>query len=63
MSSTNASALPAIAGTSRRATQMLAATAGLLLGLGVLWTVGFASPSVIHNAVHDARHANGFPCH
>lgn len=34
-----------------------------LLGVFLIWGVGFAGPSVIHNAAHDSRHANGFPCH
>jgi cobalt transporter subunit CbtB len=24
---------------------------------------GFAGADVLHNAAHDARHANNFPCH
>lgn len=32
---------------------------GLLLVVGA----GFASPSAIHNATHDTRHAFGLPCH
>ncbi len=41
-------------------------TAGALagfLGLFLLLGVGFASPNLVHNAAHDARHANGLPCH
>jgi cobalt transporter subunit CbtB len=34
-----------------------------LLGLFVVWGAGFAGADVLHNAAHDARHANGFPCH
>jgi cobalt transporter subunit CbtB len=34
-----------------------------LLGIFLVWGVGFAGPSVLHNAAHDTRHANGFPCH
>ena len=34
-----------------------------LLGFFILYGVGFAGPSVIHNAAHDARHAHTFPCH
>lgn len=37
--------------------------AALGLGLVLLFGVGFAGPSVIHNAAHDARHAIAFPCH
>jgi cobalt transporter subunit CbtB len=35
----------------------------LMLGLAVLYGVGFASLPQVHNATHDTRHANGFPCH
>jgi cobalt transporter subunit CbtB len=34
-----------------------------LLGLVLLWGVGFAPISAVHNAAHDARHSNVFPCH
>lgn len=34
-----------------------------LLGLVLVWGVGFAYPAVIHNAAHDSRHALVFPCH
>ncbi len=34
-----------------------------LLGLGILYGVGFAAPAAIHNAAHDTRHAVSFPCH
>jgi cobalt transporter subunit CbtB len=35
----------------------------LLLGLFVVFAVGFAGPDVVHAAAHDARHAFAFPCH
>lgn len=35
----------------------------LLLGLVMLYAVGFSEVSVAHNAAHDVRHANGRPCH
>ncbi len=34
-----------------------------LLGIAMLYGVGFASMDVAHNAAHDARHAFAFPCH
>jgi len=45
-------------------TDMLAAAlfAGLL-GSVLVWGVGFSHLSVLHNAAHDVRHSNGFPCH
>jgi cobalt transporter subunit CbtB len=41
----------------------LPALAVLAFGLVTLYVVGFATASKTHNAVHDTRHANGFPCH
>lgn len=34
-----------------------------LIGLGLLFGVGFAGPAAIHAAAHDTRHAAAFPCH
>lgn len=45
------------------ATRAPAVAAALLLGLFLIYGVGFAHPSTIHNAAHDARHAFAFPCH
>jgi cobalt transporter subunit CbtB len=39
------------------------AFATLSLGLVVLYFVGFSPFTRAHNAAHDTRHANGFPCH
>ncbi len=33
------------------------------LGLFIVGIVGFSHVDVIHNAAHDARHSNAFPCH
>jgi len=38
---------------------LLAATLGVFL----LWGVGFSQIDVVHNAAHDTRHSNAFPCH
>jgi cobalt transporter subunit CbtB len=35
----------------------------LILGVALVFLVGFAHPSVLHNAAHDSRHALAFPCH
>ena len=35
----------------------------LLLGLALVFVVGFAPLPAIHNAAHDGRHAAAFPCH
>ena len=41
----------------------LPALAVLIFGLVVLYAAGFTTFQRAHNAAHDARHANGFPCH
>ena len=43
--------------------QRLPALAVLLIGLVVVYAVGFSSLPRAHNAAHDTRHASGFPCH
>jgi cobalt transporter subunit CbtB len=35
----------------------------IALGLLVVGFVGFSQIDAIHNAAHDTRHANAFPCH
>lgn len=35
----------------------------LAFGLVILYSVGFSPFTRAHNAAHDTRHANGFPCH
>jgi cobalt transporter subunit CbtB len=41
----------------------IAAAIGGMLGVFLLIGVGFAGPYLLHNAAHDTRHANVFPCH
>ena len=41
----------------------LALTVTALLGIAIIFAVGFASPEVIHNAAHDVRHGINFICH
>ncbi len=56
-------ALP-IAGTRvRTAAGLWPSMAVFLFGLIVVYAVGFSTVSRVHNAAHDTRHANGFPCH
>ncbi len=35
----------------------------LMFGAFMLYGVGLAQDSRMHNAAHDTRHAIGFPCH
>lgn len=34
-----------------------------MFGLVFVYGIGFAGAEVLHNAAHDTRHANAFPCH
>ena len=46
-----------------RSQTLIAAAAAALLGLFVIWGVGFSPIAVLHNAAHDTRHSIPFPCH
>jgi cobalt transporter subunit CbtB len=41
----------------------VAAVVAALLGLFLLWGVGFSHIPALHNAAHDTRHSLAFPCH
>lgn len=44
--------------------QRLATSAiGVMLGTFILIGIGFSNSNLVHNAAHDSRHANSFPCH
>jgi cobalt transporter subunit CbtB len=34
-----------------------------MIGMTLLFGVGFASDMAVHNGAHDTRHSRGFPCH
>ena len=46
-----------------RASLVLQALAAMGLGLFVIGMVGFSQVDAFHNAAHDVRHSNAFPCH
>ncbi len=46
-----------------RAQVVASALAVAVLGVTLLWGVGFSHIEAVHNAAHDTRHSNGFPCH
>lgn len=46
-----------------RSETRVAAVLAALLGLFVLWGVGFSHIPTLHNAAHDTRHSLAFPCH
>jgi cobalt transporter subunit CbtB len=35
----------------------------MVLGIFIVGMVGFSHIDVVHNAAHDVRHSNAFPCH
>jgi cobalt transporter subunit CbtB len=51
------------AAVSSRSERLAAAAVAALLGLGVIWGVGFSHVQAWHNAAHDTRHSMAFPCH
>lgn len=40
--------------------QLLAAC---ILGAVIVYAAGFINTTAVHNAAHDTRHSQGFPCH
>ena len=58
-----------IASATQQAKQSLALTRPLqllgvaLLGVIILYGAGFVNTAAVHNAAHDTRHSQGFPCH
>jgi len=52
--------LPVAAAQVGRLSQALMA---MVLGVFIVGVVGFSHFDVIHNAAHDVRHSNAFPCH
>lgn len=46
-----------------RSQVLTAAAVAFLAGLGLVFTMGFAHPELLHNAAHDWRHSMSFPCH
>jgi hypothetical protein len=42
---------------------MLQPLIAIIIGILVVGFVGFSQIEAVHNAAHDTRHANGFPCH
>jgi cobalt transporter subunit CbtB len=46
-----------------RTTGAMPAVFAIVVGVFLVFGAGFAQPSTLHNAAHDARHAFAFPCH
>jgi len=49
--------------TATRSNVVVQAVLAMALGLFTVGMVGFSHISAVHNAAHDVRHANAFPCH
>ncbi len=47
----------------RRMVAVKPAILAIVLGIFILYGVGFAQPQLLHDAAHDTRHAFAFPCH
>ena len=60
--SSNAAAMHS-ATTSATISKPVQLAAAFLLGMVFLFGAIFVQTSVVHNASHDVRHAQGFPCH
>ncbi|PSC07054.1 cobalt transporter [Alsobacter soli] len=51
------------ASTSKSTSAVAQALFAVLLGAFIVGFAGFSNIGAVHNAAHDTRHANGFPCH
>jgi cobalt transporter subunit CbtB len=60
MTQSQVTQLPVAIGQIGRLAQSLMA---MMLGLFIVGMVGFSHIDVVHNAAHDVRHSNAFPCH
>ncbi len=49
--------------TSAKAGALVQSAFAVVFGVFIVGVTGFANIDVVHNAAHDARHANAFPCH
>ncbi len=49
--------------TTSRTGQLVQALTAMCCGLLIVGFVGFSHLEAVHNAAHDTRHANAFPCH
>ncbi|OJU06888.1 cobalt transporter [Metarhizobium album] len=52
-----------VAASGARAGSVVQSAMAVCLGLFVVGFVGFSHVEIVHNAAHDTRHANAFPCH
>ena len=53
----------AITTTDDRARTAAPAILAILLGVFLIYGIGFAHPQILHTVAHDSRHSFAFPCH
>ena len=53
---------PVAAGT-RAKERLMAVALAAFFGLGLVFMTGFSPAIAFHNAAHDFRHTQNFPCH
>ncbi|WP_423824031.1 CbtB domain-containing protein [Salinisphaera sp. SPP-AMP-43] len=46
-----------------RTSQAIQLAGAALIGVFIVYGVGFSHLMPVHNAAHDARHSASFPCH
>ena len=51
------------AASAKRTDTVAGAMLAAMLGVLIIGLVGFSHVEAFHNAAHDTRHSNGFPCH
>jgi len=54
---------PSVSIPARSASAKVQALFAMAFGLFVVGMVGFSHIDAVHNAAHDVRHSNAFPCH
>jgi cobalt transporter subunit CbtB len=65
MTPSHTAQLPLVGSSVSRLAQSVLAQSVLAMALGlfIVGVVGFSHIDVVHNAAHDVRHSNAFPCH
>ena len=63
MQRSQAPAIPTLVALPRQTGVVVQAILAMSLGLFIIGVVGFSQIDVVHNAAHDTRHSNAFPCH
>ena len=59
-STANSQSASTISTISPKPLQLLGA---FILGAVMVYAAGFVDTAAVHNAAHDMRHSQGFPCH